>query len=120
MGSDFNFDYHVSSSRERKRAHNYREGARRERDGRDGVAAPPRRVPSLKSGHGFFDGGNDGGVRGAVLLRLRARQPAAGGHRHGLIYAAIWALIGFTLNYMMGMVMMPSSFLIAGGAVAMA
>src|SRR2546429_1411755 len=37
-----------------------------------------------------------------------------------LIYAATWALIGFTLNYMMGMVMVPSSFLIAGGAVAMA
>src|SRR5438876_9842997 len=37
-----------------------------------------------------------------------------------LMYAATWALIGFTLNYMMGMVMVPSSFLIAGGAVAMA
>ena len=37
-----------------------------------------------------------------------------------LIYVAIWALIGFTLEYMMGMVMMPSSFLIAAGAVAMA
>src|SRR5207244_9866428 len=29
-----------------------------------------------------------------------------------LIYAAIWALIGFTLNYMIGMVMMPPSFLL--------
>ena len=37
-----------------------------------------------------------------------------------LIYVATWALIGFTLDYMMGMVMMPSSFLIAAGAVAMA
>src|SRR5438046_9480573 len=37
-----------------------------------------------------------------------------------LMYAATWALIGFTLDYMMGMVMMPSSFLIAAGAVAMA
>src|SRR2546429_9258083 len=37
-----------------------------------------------------------------------------------LIYAAIWALIGFILNYMIGMGMMPSSFLIAGGAGAMA
>jgi predicted metal-binding membrane protein len=37
-----------------------------------------------------------------------------------LMYVAIWALIGFTLDYMMGMVMMPSSFLIAAGAVAMA
>ena len=37
-----------------------------------------------------------------------------------LIYVAIWALIGSTLEYMMGMVMMPSSFLIAAGAVAMA
>src|SRR5947207_11099054 len=37
-----------------------------------------------------------------------------------LMYAAIWALIGFTLDYMIGMVMMPASFLIAAGAVAMA
>ena len=37
-----------------------------------------------------------------------------------LMYVAIWALIGFTLDYMMGMVMMPSSFLIAAEAVAMA
>src|SRR5438094_6971793 len=37
-----------------------------------------------------------------------------------LMYAATWALIGFTLDYMMGMVMMPSSFLIAAGAVAIA
>jgi len=48
MGSDFNFDYHVSSSRERKRASTTTaRRPRRERDGRDGVAAPPRRVPSL-------------------------------------------------------------------------
>ena len=37
-----------------------------------------------------------------------------------LMYVAIWGLIGFTLDYMVGMVMMPSSFLIAAGAVAMA
>jgi predicted metal-binding membrane protein len=37
-----------------------------------------------------------------------------------LMYVAIWALIGFTLDYIMGMVMMPSSFLIAAVAVAMA
>src|SRR5437588_6528671 len=37
-----------------------------------------------------------------------------------LMYAATWALIGFTLDYMIGMVMMPSSFLIAAGAGAMA
>ena len=37
-----------------------------------------------------------------------------------LVYVAIWTLIGFTLDYTMGMVMMPSSFLIAAGAVAMA
>src|SRR6266581_3944894 len=37
-----------------------------------------------------------------------------------LMYVTIWALIGATLDYMMGMVMMPSSFLIAAGAVAMA
>src|SRR5439155_1229160 len=37
-----------------------------------------------------------------------------------LMYAATWALIGFSLDYMMGMVMMPSSFLIAAGAVAIA
>ena len=37
-----------------------------------------------------------------------------------LMYAATWALIGFTLDYMIGMVMMPSSFLIAAGAVAVA
>ena len=37
-----------------------------------------------------------------------------------LIYVAVWALIGFTLDYMMGMMMMPSSLLIAAAAVAMA
>ena len=37
-----------------------------------------------------------------------------------LIYVATWALIGFTLDYMMGMVMMPSSFAIAVGAIAIA
>jgi predicted metal-binding integral membrane protein DUF2182 len=37
-----------------------------------------------------------------------------------LVYVAIWALIGFTLDYVVGMVMVPSSFLIAAGAVAMA
>ena len=37
-----------------------------------------------------------------------------------LMYAAIWAVIGFTLDYLMGMVMMPPSFSIAAGAVAMA
>src|SRR5438309_6769049 len=37
-----------------------------------------------------------------------------------LVYAATWALIGFALDYVMGMVTMPSSFLIAAGAVAMA
>ena len=33
-----------------------------------------------------------------------------------LIYVAVWALIGFTLDYMMGMMMMPSSLLIAAAA----
>src|SRR5216110_188724 len=37
-----------------------------------------------------------------------------------LMYAATWALIGLTLDYIMGMVMMPSSFLITAGAVAIA
>jgi predicted metal-binding membrane protein len=37
-----------------------------------------------------------------------------------LIYVAVWALIGFALDYLMGMVMMPSSLLIAAAAVAMA
>src|SRR5207245_10299277 len=37
-----------------------------------------------------------------------------------LIYVAVWALIGFTLDYMMGMMMVPSSLLIAAAAVAMA
>jgi predicted metal-binding membrane protein len=37
-----------------------------------------------------------------------------------LIYVAVWALIGFALDYVMGMVMMPSSLLVAGAAVAVA
>jgi drug/metabolite transporter (DMT)-like permease len=37
-----------------------------------------------------------------------------------LVYVATWALIGFALDYVMSMVMMPSSFLIAAVAVAVA
>lgn len=37
-----------------------------------------------------------------------------------LIYVAVWALIGFALDYFTGMVMMPSSLLIAAAAVAVA
>jgi predicted metal-binding membrane protein len=37
-----------------------------------------------------------------------------------LMYVVVWALIGFALDYVMGMVMMPSSVLIAAAAVAMA
>ncbi len=37
-----------------------------------------------------------------------------------LIYVAVWALIGFVLEFVMGMVMMPSSLLIAAAAVAVA
>jgi len=37
-----------------------------------------------------------------------------------LIYVAVWALIGFALDQVMGMVMVPSSFLIAAAAVAVA
>jgi predicted metal-binding membrane protein len=37
-----------------------------------------------------------------------------------LIYVAVWALIGFAVDYVMGMVMMPSSLLIAAAAVAVA
>jgi predicted metal-binding membrane protein len=37
-----------------------------------------------------------------------------------LIYVAVWALIGFVLDHVMGMVMMPSSLLIAAAAVAVA
>ncbi len=37
-----------------------------------------------------------------------------------LIYVAVWALIGFALDYVMGVVPMPSSLLIAAAAVAMA
>jgi predicted metal-binding membrane protein len=37
-----------------------------------------------------------------------------------LIYVAVWALIGFALDYLMGMVMTPSSLLIAAAAVAVA
>jgi predicted metal-binding membrane protein len=37
-----------------------------------------------------------------------------------LIYAAVWVLIGFVLDHLMGMVMMPSSLLIAAAAVAVA
>jgi predicted metal-binding membrane protein len=37
-----------------------------------------------------------------------------------LIYVAVWALIGFALEYLMGMVMTPSSLLIAAAAVAVA
>lgn len=37
-----------------------------------------------------------------------------------LIYVTVWALIGFALDYLMGMVMMPSSLLIAAAAAAVA
>src|ERR1700738_3017533 len=37
-----------------------------------------------------------------------------------LIYVAVWALIGFALDYLMGMVMMSSSLLITAAAVAVA
>ena len=37
-----------------------------------------------------------------------------------LMYVAVWALIGFALDYVMGMVTMPSSLLIAAAAVAAA
>lgn len=37
-----------------------------------------------------------------------------------LIYVAVWALIGFSLDYVMRMVMMPSSILVAAAAVAVA
>jgi predicted metal-binding membrane protein len=37
-----------------------------------------------------------------------------------LIYVAVWALIGFALDDVMGMVMMPSSLLIAAAAAAVA
>jgi hypothetical protein len=37
-----------------------------------------------------------------------------------LIYVAVWALIGFGFDYVMGTVMMPSSLLIAAAAVAVA
>jgi predicted metal-binding membrane protein len=37
-----------------------------------------------------------------------------------LIYVAVWALIGFALEYLMGMVMTPSSLLIAAAAVEVA
>ena len=37
-----------------------------------------------------------------------------------LIYLAVWALVGFALDYVMGKVMMPSSLLIAAAAVAVA
>ncbi len=37
-----------------------------------------------------------------------------------LIYVAVWALIGFALDYVIGMVTMPSSLLIAAAAVAVA
>jgi predicted metal-binding membrane protein len=37
-----------------------------------------------------------------------------------LIYVAVWALIGFALDHLMGMVMMPSSPLTAAAAVAVA
>ena len=37
-----------------------------------------------------------------------------------LIYVAVWALIGFALDYLMGMVMTPSSLLIAAAAVTVA
>jgi predicted metal-binding membrane protein len=37
-----------------------------------------------------------------------------------LIYVAVWALIGLALEYVIGMVMMPSSLLIGAAAVAVA
>jgi len=37
-----------------------------------------------------------------------------------LMYVAVWALIGFALDYVMGMVTMPSSLLIAAAAIAAA
>jgi uncharacterized membrane protein YhdT len=37
-----------------------------------------------------------------------------------LIYVAVWALIGFALDQVTGMVTMPSSFLVAAAAVAVA
>ncbi len=37
-----------------------------------------------------------------------------------LMYVAVWALIGLALDYVMGMVMMPSSLLIGAAAVAVA
>jgi predicted metal-binding membrane protein len=37
-----------------------------------------------------------------------------------LIYVAVWALIGFALDYLMGMVMMSSSLLITAAAIAVA
>ena len=37
-----------------------------------------------------------------------------------LIYVAVWALIGFALDYVMGMVTVPSSLLIAAAAFAVA
>jgi predicted metal-binding membrane protein len=37
-----------------------------------------------------------------------------------LIYVAVWALIGFALDHVVGMVMMPSSLLIAAAAAAVA
>src|SRR5438270_11667300 len=48
-----------------------------------------------------------------------SRRPVATG-MVVLMYVAIWALMGLTLDYVMGMVMMPSSFPIAAGAVAIA
>jgi predicted metal-binding membrane protein len=37
-----------------------------------------------------------------------------------LIYVAVWALIGLALDYVMGMVMVPSSLLVAAAAAAVA
>jgi predicted metal-binding membrane protein len=37
-----------------------------------------------------------------------------------LMYVAVWALIGFALDYLMSMVMMPSSILVAAAAAAVA
>jgi predicted metal-binding membrane protein len=37
-----------------------------------------------------------------------------------VVYAAVWALIGFALDYVMGVVMMPSSLLIGAAGVAVA
>jgi predicted metal-binding membrane protein len=50
----------------------------------------------------------------------RDGRRAAGTAAIVLIYVAAWALIGFALNYLMGMVMSPSSLLIAAAAVAVA